>query len=92
MKCAHALALGAGLLAAHAHQGCNVETAVKTLLGKATIDHVSEALLQNIQRDVGRAINDVEHAKVDWLADQIVDRYRVLRGVLGHVGIALPMI
>ncbi|KAJ2780767.1 hypothetical protein H4R18_003279 [Coemansia javaensis] len=88
-----ALALASlGPLVARGHQGCNVEAALNTLMGKATVDHVSEALLQGMQRDVKGAIDRLEHTSPGELADRIVLRYRLLRGILTHVGVFLPSI
>ncbi|KAJ2449462.1 hypothetical protein EV183_004887 [Coemansia sp. RSA 2336] len=74
-----------------AHQGCNVEAAFDKLLGEATIEHFSEAMLQSLQRDVASTISRVEHASPEQIADRIVDRYRVLRGLLAYAGIKLPL-
>ncbi|KAJ1717943.1 hypothetical protein LPJ61_007022 [Coemansia biformis] len=93
MRLSRALVLlGVGPLVVRAHQGCNVETALNTLLGQATVGHVSEALLRSLQQDVKGAIERVEHMSPEQPADRVVDKYRVLRGLLLYMGIALPMI
>ncbi|KAJ2822171.1 hypothetical protein GGI24_004021, partial [Coemansia furcata] len=75
-----------------AHQGCDIDTAIKTLLDEATVGHISEAILRSLQHDVKNAIQDIENTTPQQIADTIVDRYRVLRGILLHAGINLPQI
>ncbi|KAJ2431583.1 hypothetical protein IWW41_002861 [Coemansia sp. RSA 2522] len=77
---------------AHGHQGCSVEAAFDKLLGEATIEHVSEALLLSLQHDVKTALHSVELSSPARIADTIVDNYRVLRGILSYAGIKLPQI
>ncbi|KAJ2715207.1 hypothetical protein H4S00_004916, partial [Coemansia sp. D1744] len=64
---------------AHGNQGCSVEAAFDKLLGEATIEHVSEALLLSLQHDVKTALHSVELSSPAQIADTIVDNYRVLR-------------
>ncbi|KAJ2637365.1 hypothetical protein GGF40_002398 [Coemansia sp. RSA 1286] len=75
-----------------AHQGCNVDAAFDTLLGQVTVEHVSNALLINLQRSIKSAIKDIETTSPQQLADNIVDRYRVLQAILSYAGIKLPVI
>ncbi|KAJ2392981.1 hypothetical protein GGI05_002540 [Coemansia sp. RSA 2603] len=82
-------ALGATSLA---HQGCNVDAALDTLLGEVTVQHVSEALLLGLQRNIKSALKDIQNTNPDQLADDIVDRYRVLQAILAYAGIKLPLI
>ncbi|KAJ2850300.1 hypothetical protein IWW36_001986 [Coemansia brasiliensis] len=74
-----------------AHQGCNVEAAFNRLLGEATIEHFSEAMLQSLQHDVSKTLERIENASPDQIADRLIDRYRVLRGLLAYAGIKLPL-
>ncbi|KAJ2882991.1 hypothetical protein FB639_002271 [Coemansia asiatica] len=75
-----------------AHQGCNVDAAFDTLLGEVTIEHVSNALLLNLQRSIKSVLKDIETTSPQQLADNIVDRYRVLQAILSYAGIKLPII
>ncbi|KAJ2719881.1 hypothetical protein GGI07_004957 [Coemansia sp. Benny D115] len=75
-----------------AHQGCNVDAAFDTLLGEATIQHVSESVLQGLQRNIKTVLHDIEATTPQQVADDIVDRYRVLQGLLAYAGIHLPLI
>ncbi|KAJ2463076.1 hypothetical protein GGI02_005318, partial [Coemansia sp. RSA 2322] len=51
----------AGLgFAALAHQGCDIDTAIATLIDEASIGHISEAILRTLQHDIKNAIQDVK--------------------------------
>ncbi|KAJ2458562.1 hypothetical protein GGF42_001993, partial [Coemansia sp. RSA 2424] len=40
------------------HQGCDIDTALDTLLGEATVAHISDAVLRSLQHDIKNIIND----------------------------------
>ncbi|KAJ2746090.1 hypothetical protein GGI20_001642 [Coemansia sp. BCRC 34301] len=77
---------------AFGHQGCDIDTALSTLLGEATVSHISEAILHSLQHEIKNAIQDVENITPHQIVDTIVDRYRVLQGILSYAGINLPLI
>ncbi|KAJ2031319.1 hypothetical protein H4S03_006681 [Coemansia sp. S3946] len=53
------IALASLGLTTFAHQGCDIDTAINTLLSEATIGHISEAILRSLQHDVKNAIQDL---------------------------------
>ncbi|KAI8323616.1 hypothetical protein GQ54DRAFT_309968 [Martensiomyces pterosporus] len=86
-----ALFLGIGTLAS-AHQGCNVDKALDTLLGEVGIEQISEVLLHTIQRDIDVAINALNSTVPQRFADSIIQRYRALQGILAFAGVTIPHI
>ncbi|KAJ2030218.1 hypothetical protein IWW57_001295 [Coemansia sp. S610] len=79
-------------LTAFAYQGRDMDTAKDSLVGETKVGYISEAVLRGLQHDIKNVLQDLENTTSQQIADTLVDRYRVLRGILLKAGISLPLI
>ncbi|KAJ2024994.1 hypothetical protein GGI06_000760 [Coemansia sp. S85] len=69
-----------------------MDTAKDSLVGETKVGYISEAVLRGLQHDIKNVLQDLENTTSQQIADTLVDRYRVLRGILLKAGISLPLI
>ncbi|KAJ1823725.1 hypothetical protein LPJ60_001332 [Coemansia sp. RSA 2675] len=79
-------------LTAFAYQGRDMDTAKDSLVEETEVGYIPEAVLRGLQHDIKNVLQDLENTTSQQIADTLVDRYRVLRGILLKAGISLPLI
>ncbi|KAJ2687227.1 hypothetical protein IWW39_003088 [Coemansia spiralis] len=79
-------------LTAFAYQGRDMDTAKDSLVGETEVGYISKTVLRGLQHDIKNVLQDLENTTSQQIADTLVDRYRVLRGILLKAGISLPLI
>ncbi|KAJ1955466.1 hypothetical protein EC988_001871 [Linderina pennispora] len=75
---------------ASAHQGCSTDAALDTLFNEASVQHIANALLHVIERDIDIAIKDLNDTTPEQFAKVVVSRYNVIQSIMAFAGVNLP--